>query len=463
MADMLYRSTRGEAGSVSFQEVLFSGLAPDGGLYIPEVLPKYDASFRSSMVEMSYEEVAFAVLKPFVGSCFSDQELNTIINEAYSEFRKSDKCDMVNLSENHKILELFHGPTFAFKDFAMQMIARMFHQALKNIRKSITIIVATSGDTGAAAVHAFRNLEFVNLYVLFPKDRISEIQRRQMTTENASNVSVVSVDGNFDDCQSIVKSIFKDKDFSKAVSLTGVNSINWARIISQVVYYLFAASRLPASATIDFCVPTGNFGNIYAGYVAKKLGVNIDKLIIATNQNDILHRTLSSGHYRKGEVLQTFSPSMDIQVSSNFERMLYEVYQCDAKIVIKKMESLQLNGSYDIEEDSLRILRNNFVSGAVTEAETLAEIKKIFIHSKMIICPHTAVGTKVSRNFIDEKKITISLATAHPAKFGDAVEKAISRNIVLPKSLDALFYKGEKVVEAPNDVNYLKDFIRREQ
>ena len=233
---MLYKSTRGQVEPVSFKEVLFSGLASDGGLYIPENFPVFDPGQISSFESMTYEEVSFSILRPFIGHLFSDQELMNMIVNAYSQFKCEERCKMFSLSENHKLLELFHGPTFAFKDFAMQMIAQMFNQALKKIRKSITIIVATSGDTGAAAVNAFSNLEFINLYVLFPKNRISEIQRRQMTTKKASNVSVISVNGDFDDCQSIVKSIFTDKDFSREISLTGVNSINWARIISQVVY-----------------------------------------------------------------------------------------------------------------------------------------------------------------------------------------------------------------------------------
>ncbi len=459
---MLYKSTRGGAKRISFQGVLFSGLAADGGLYIPDHLPKLGVMDVSKFVDKSYEEVAISILKPFLGDLFSEEELQTMVYDAYSGFRKRDRCELVSLSENHKVLELFHGPTFAFKDFAMQMIAQMFHQALKKIRKSITIIVATSGDTGAAAVQAFRNLEFINLYVLFPKDRISEIQRRQMTTETASNVSVVSVNGNFDDCQSIVKSIFNDTSFSERIALTGVNSINWARIISQVVYYFFTASRFSSNVKVDFCVPTGNFGNIYAGYVAKKLGANIDKLIIATNQNDILHRTLISGRYSKGEVFKTFSPSMDIQVSSNFERMIYELYQGNGNIVARKMRELHLKGSYGIEEDILNQLGEEFYSGTVSEEDTLAEIRNVFEKYNMIICPHTAVGTKVSREFFDKEKITVSLATAHPAKFAESVEKAIKTNISLPKSLEKLSVKEEKVVEAPNDVNYLKDLIKRE-
>ena len=458
---MLYKSTRGKEQGVSFQDVLFSGLATDGGLYIPESLPNFDPIIFSRFGEMSYEQTAFSVLKPFIGNFFSDQELEFMTYKAYCEFRYSDRCKLVNISDNHKVLELFHGPTYAFKDFAMQMIAQMFNQALIKFRKSINIIVATSGDTGAAAVHAFRNLEFVNLFVLFPKGRISEIQRRQMTTEKASNVSIISIDGNFDDCQSIVKSIFADIKFSRKLSLTGVNSINWARIMSQVVYYVFAASRLPANANLNFCVPTGNFGNIYAGYIAKKLGANIHKLIIATNKNDILHRTLSTGHYSKGKVFRTSSPSMDIQISSNFERILYDLCSQDPKKVTEKMSLLKSEGSYRLDSENLILLKEIFFSGTVTEPETLDEIQQMFTESSLLVCPHTAVGTRVSKNFINNENITLSLATAHPAKFSEVVQKAINKNVVLPSFLQRLYSKEETLVEAPNNANYIKNLIER--
>ena len=458
---MLYKSTRGKEQGISFQDVLFSGLASDGGLYIPESLPDFDPMIFSRFCEMSYEQTAFSVLKPFIGDFFSDQELELMTNKAYREFRYADRCKLVDISDNHKVLELFHGPTYAFKDFAMQMIAQMFNQALIKFCRSINIIVATSGDTGAAAVHAFRNLEFVNLFVLFPKGRISEIQRRQMTTEKASNVSIISVDGNFDDCQSIVKSIFADIEFSRKLSLTGVNSINWARIMSQVVYYVFAASRIPASANLNFCVPTGNFGNIYAGYIAKKLGANIHKLIIATNKNDILHRTLNTGHYSKGKVFRTSSPSMDIQISSNFERILYDLCNQDTKKVSEKMSLLQSEGSYKLETEKLTLLKEIFFSGTVTESETLDEIQQVLTESSFLVCPHTAVGTRVSKSFIDNENITVSLATAHPAKFSEVVKKATNKKVVLPSFLQRLYNQEETVVEAPNNANYIKKLIER--
>ena len=323
---MLYKSTRGKIRNVSFKDVLFSGLAPDGGLYIPEKLPSPDLFNVSTFSEKKYDEIVQIVLKPFMGSFFDDDQFKQITKNAYKNFKTRNKCELISLSKDHMLLELFHGPTYAFKDFAMQMIAQMFQEALKKIKKSINIIVATSGDTGAAAVNAFRNLENINLYVLYPNKRISEIQRRQMTTVEASNITIFSVDGTFDDCQSLVKTIFNDVTLSKKISLTGVNSINWVRIISQVVYYCFAASRINPQKKIDFCIPTGNFGNIYAGYIAKKIGTNIDKLIIATNVNDILHRTFTTGRYFKDKVYKTHSPSMDIQISSNFERLLHHTF-----------------------------------------------------------------------------------------------------------------------------------------
>ena len=458
---MFYKSTRGKIGNVLFKDVLFSGLAPDGGLYIPENLPNPQLFNISSFREKKYDEIAQIVLKPFIGSFFNDSQVNLITKNAYSKFKIPNRCELINLSENHMLLELFHGPTYAFKDFAMQMIAQMFQEALKSIKRSINIIVATSGDTGAAAVNAFRNLDNINLFVLYPNNRISEIQRRQMTTVVSSNIKIFSVDGTFDDCQTIVKTIFNDVSFSKKLSLTGVNSINWARIMSQVVYYCFAASRVDPQKKIDFCIPTGNFGNIYAGYVAKKIGINIDKLIIATNVNDILHRTITTGRYFKDKVYKTHSPSMDIQVSSNFERLLYHIYK-QPKIVEKQMLELKSNGFYEIEDVRLNKLKEDFSSGVATEDETLLEIFNVYKNNKLAICPHTAVGSFVSRKFLNKKKVMISLATAHPSKFVESVQKALGTTIKLPDEMKKLYSKKENVIDAPNEVSFFKNFLRKE-
>ena len=458
---MFYKSTRGKIGNVPFKDVLFSGLAPDGGLYIPENLPDPQLFNIRSFREKKYDEIAQIVLKPFIGSFFNDSQINLITKNAYNKFKTPNRCELINLSKDHMLLELFHGPTYAFKDFAMQMIAQMFQEALKSIKKSINIIVATSGDTGAAAVNAFRNLDNINLFVLYPNNRISEIQRRQMTTVVSSNIKIFSVDGTFDDCQTIVKTIFNDVTFSKKISLTGVNSINWARIMSQVVYYCFAASRVDPQKKIDFCIPTGNFGNIYAGYIAKKIGTNIDKLIIATNLNDILHRTITTGRYFKDKVYKTHSPSMDIQVSSNFERLLYHIYK-QSKIVEKHMLELKSNGFYEIEDVRLNKLKEDFSSGVATEEETLLEIFNVYKNNKLAICPHTAVGSFVSRKFLNNKKVMISLATAHPSKFVDSVQKALGKTIKLPDEMKKLYSKKENVIDAPNEVSFFKNFLRKE-
>ena len=458
---MLYKSTRGKIRNVPFKDVLFSGLAPDGGLYIPEKLPGPNLFNVSTFSEKKYDEIVQIVLKPFMGSFFDDDQFKQITKNAYKNFKTRNKCELISLSKDHMLLELFHGPTYAFKDFAMQMIAQMFQEALKNIKKSINIIVATSGDTGAAAVNAFRNLENINLYVLYPNKRISEIQRRQMTTVEASNITIFSVDGTFDDCQSLVKTIFNDVTLSKKISLTGVNSINWVRIISQVVYYCFAASRINPQKKIDFCIPTGNFGNIYAGYIAKKIGTNIDKLIIATNVNDILHRTFTTGRYFKDKVYKTHSPSMDIQISSNFERLLHHTYK-NPKIVENQMEQLKSSGFYEIEDSKLNELKKNFSSGVATEEETLLEISKVYEESKLVICPHTAVGTFVSRKFLNKNKVMITLATAHPSKFIDSVQNALGKTIVQPDEMKELYFKKESVIDAPNDVSFFKNYLTKE-
>ncbi len=458
---MLYKSTRGKIKNVPFKDVLFSGLAPDGGLYIPEKLPDPELFDIRTFSEKKYNEITQIILKPFVGSFFDDCQLNHITENAYSNFKTPNKCELKNLSRDHMLLELFHGPTYAFKDFAMQMIAQMFQEALSKIKKSINIIVATSGDTGAAAVNAFRNKENINLFVLYPCNRISEIQRLQMTTTNSSNIKIFSVDGTFDDCQTIVKAIFSDLSLSKKISLTGVNSINWVRIISQVVYYCFAASRINSQKKIDFCTPTGNFGNIYAGYIAKQIGTNIDRLIVATNMNDILHRTITTGRYLKDKVFKTHSPSMDIQVSSNFERLLYHIYKQPINVE-KQMDELNSRGFYQIEDARLNKLKEDFSSGVATEEETLSEILNIYKSSKITICPHTAVGTFVSRKFLNKNKVMITLATAHPSKFIDSVKIALGKDIEQPQAMKELYSKKESVIDAPNEVNFFKNFLRKE-
>jgi threonine synthase len=331
---MKYISTRGSAPELSFEDTMLTGLARDGGLYVPKSIPTLSQAEIRAMAGLSYEEIAFRVMRPFVGDSFSEEEFFEIIQRSYAGFRHSARAPLVQLQSNHFLLELFHGPTLAFKDFAMQLIGQMFQVALRRREEHVTIVGATSGDTGSAAIEAFRGLDAVDVFILYPHDRVSEVQRRQMTTPKDSNVHALAVDGHFDDCQARLKDMFNDFDFRDSVRLAGVNSINWARVLAQVVYYFSSALSLGApDRPVSFTVPTGNFGDVFAGYIAKRMGLRIDQLVVATNQNDILHRCLSTGKYKKNMVLPSLSPSMDIQVSSNFERALFDAYDRDGSAV----------------------------------------------------------------------------------------------------------------------------------
>ena len=458
---MKYISTRGKAPKLDFSGVLFSGLARDGGLYLPSSWPKFSTGEIKEFSGKSYEEMAFNVIKPFLGDVFSDDELMKVIIDAYAGFRCSVRCPLSEVQENLYQLELFHGPTFAFKDFAMQLVARMFDCLLKKYDKRITMLAATSGDTGAAAVEAFKGIESVDLFVLYPEGRISKVQQRQMTCANKKNIHALSVKGNFDDCQLIVKTLFADLPFRDRVNLSGVNSINWARILAQVVYYFSAYSQIQSvSSRIKFCVPTGNFGNIFAGYVAKKMGLPIDKLIVATNQNDILYRIVSKGVYLKEEVSATMSPSMDIQVSSNFERLVFELYHRSSQTVSELMESLKCKGNYSLSQEAFNNLKSSFAAGRSSEKETIKTISEIFDSQKMLICPHTAVGLNVAKKFCKKTEIPIiTFATAHPAKFPDAVKLASGVLPDIPNKLENIFNKEEHFLSVPNSVKSVKHII----
>ena len=346
---MKYVSTRGKAPVLNFEEAMLTGLARDGGLYVPQSIPNFSPSDISSMSDLSYEEIAFKVISPFVRDCFSDDELIKIISKAYTQFGHIERAPLVELENNHFLLELFHGPTLAFKDFAMQLIGQFFQVALERKKSRVTIVGATSGDTGSAAIEAFRGLDAVDVFVLYPDGRVSDVQRRQMTTPSEKNVHAIAINGHFDDCQARLKDMFNDFEFRDGVNLAGVNSINWARVLAQVVYYFSSAVKLGApNKKISFSVPTGNFGDIFAGFIAKKMGLSIDRLVIATNQNDILHRCLSSGVYKTDRVLPSISPSMDIQVSSNFERALFYATDCDGSEVSNLMEQLKSTGKFTV-------------------------------------------------------------------------------------------------------------------
>jgi threonine synthase len=407
-----------------------------------------------------YEEIAFRIMRPFIGDTFTDTEFGDIIDRAYAGFSHPARAPLVQTAPNRFLLELFHGPTLAFKDFAMQMIGQMFEVALKRRGDRVTIIGATSGDTGSAAIEAFRGLDAVDVFILFPHGRVSEVQRRQMTTPVEPNVHALALAGDFDDCQARVKDAFNHFDFRDRVRLAGVNSINWARVLAQVVYYFSAATSLGAPhRAVSFTVPTGNFGDIFAGYIARRMGLPIDKLVIATNRNDILHRTLQTGAYTKAGVEATISPSMDIQVSSNFERVLFDVYDRDGAAVADQMKMLGDAGSFPISQGALGRLRELFQSGSASEAETAAEITGTFATTGEILCPHTAVGEKVARDLADAAVPMVTLATAHAAKFPDAVEAAMGLRPPLPNRMADLYDRSERVVRVENDLAAIETLI----
>ena len=458
---MKYISTRGLAPALTFEEAMLTGLALDGGLYVPEYIPKVTKNQILSMQGLRYQEIAFKITKLFMGNAFEDDELHEIIEKAYADFSHISCAPLVELEANHFLLELFHGPTLAFKDFAMQLIGQLFQVALKRRGKRVTIIGATSGDTGSAAIEAFKGLDAVDVFILFPDGRVSDVQRRQMTTAKESNVHAIAVDGTFDDCQSRVKDMFNDHEFRNEVQLAGVNSINWARVLAQIVYYFSSAVSLGApSRKVSFTVPTGNFGDIFAGYIAKEMGLPIDRLVVATNQNDILHRCLSGNGYHTTEVAASISPSMDIQISSNFERALFYAYALDASEIAKLMDQLKQNGGFEITNSALSALSQHYSSGMATEIETSNTIERSLSRSAQLLCPHTAIGVKVADDFRDHAVPMITLATAHPAKFPAAVRNASEVNPSLPDRMSDLFDRSERISKVTNDPGELKRFIR---
>ena len=456
---MRYVSTRGNAPKLSFEEAMLTGLARDGGLYVPNVVAPRRPDEIEALPGMSYEEVAYWVMRPFIGESFAPQEFREIIARAYAGFDHAARAPLTQLGPNHFLLELFHGPTLAFKDFAMQLIGQLFQAALAKRGQRVTIVGATSGDTGSAAIEAFRGLDNVDVFILYPHGRVSEVQRRQMTTPTEANVHALAIDGTFDDAQARLKDMFNDFTFRDEVGLAGVNSINWARVLAQVVYYFTAAVSLGGPLRpVSFTVPTGNFGDIFAGYIARQLGLPIEKLVIATNQNDILHRTLQTGAYTKSEVVPSISPSMDIQVSSNFERVLFDAYGRDGSAVADQMADLA-KGGFTISQGAMEYLREQFASGAASEDETRATIKRIYETTGEVICPHTAVGVKVAEEHLGATPM-ITLATAHPAKFPAAVKEACGVDAPLPPHMADLFDREERLTQVPNDLAALEALIR---
>ncbi|MCH2164468.1 MAG: threonine synthase [Marinovum sp.] len=457
---MQYVSTRGQAPELSFEEAMLSGLARDGGLYVPKSIPRLSKDEIAALEGASYEEVAFVVMRPFIGDSFDDATLKRLIAAAYGSFGHNVRAPLVQLAPGHFLLELFHGPTLAFKDFAMQLIGQFFQEALGRRGERVTIVGATSGDTGSAAMEAFRGLDNVEVFILYPHGRVSEVQRRQMTTPKEENVHALAIDGTFDDAQARLKDMFNDLEFRDEVRLAGVNSINWARVLAQVVYYFTAAISLGApNRAVSFTVPTGNFGDIFAGYIAKSMGLPIHKLVVATNQNDILHRCLSTGAYQKGDVLPSISPSMDIQVSSNFERVLFDVYDRDGGAIRQLMSELN-DGGFSVSQGALERLQEIFVSGRVSEEETQAMITHANANMGELLCPHSAIGVHVAEAHGSGTVPMVTLATAHPAKFPDAVEAASGIRPPLPNRMADLYERSERVTRVPNDLSALQAVIR---
>ncbi|MEC6997093.1 MAG: threonine synthase [Pseudomonadota bacterium] len=459
---MKFVSTRDNKKSISFKKVSLEGLAQDGGLYIPHNWKMLDLSYDKKNV--SFQNIAFQVIKNFVGNEINFPHLESLITDSYKNFSNKEITPLKKVENNHWILELFHGPTLAFKDIALQFLGNLFNYFLDKKEKKLNIIGATSGDTGSAAIEAVKNNKNVNIFILHPYNRVSEFQRRQMTTVNSKNVYNIAVKGTFDDCQYIVKKLFKDKA-SKEKRFASINSINWSRIMAQISYYIYAYEKLSLindKKKISFSVPTGNFGDAYAGYLAKsKFNIPIHKLIIATNENDILNRFFRKGEYKKNFVRSTYSPSMDIQVASNFERLLYDILKQDSTeltTLMKEFEAkdkLYLNDKYD------KKILNTFLSYKVSNKQTIKAIKSVYDKYKIILDPHTAVGFFASLEYLKENKndISVTLATAHPAKFSDSVTHAININPKLPLRYKNIYKLNEKFKVIDNDYSKIKKYI----
>jgi len=455
---MRYISTRGDKNEVSFVDALLTGLAPDGGLYMPVTWPQLADGWKARLKDAPYTDCALEVTRAFAGDDFSDDELQDLVQATYALFADPDVAPLRELEPNLLLLELFHGPTFAFKDFAMQMLGHLFDASLKKRDERRTIVVATSGDTGAAAVEALGGLECIDLFVMHPEGRISDAQRRQMTTSLEANVYNIAVQGTFDDCQRILKTLFADDEFRNSVSLGAVNSINWARIMAQTAYFISTAAKLDSPAA--YSVPTGNFGDIFAGFVARKMGVETGPLVIATNKNDILHRTLMTGIYKIESSAATLSPAMDIQVASNFERLLFEVLDRDAELLGDMMNDLASKGEMRIPASAIATMRETFLSDHVDDDETREEIRATFNSTSVMVDPHTAVGLRAARQQLtDYDGPRVVLSTAHPAKFADTVEAATGKAPDMPARLADMMDAPERLTTLLPDANVIKGFI----
>ncbi|MEO1042404.1 MAG: threonine synthase [Pseudomonadota bacterium] len=457
---MRYISTRGQSPEADFPDVLTRALAPDGGLYVPKEWPA--PLDMDALRGQPFAQVSAKILKLFAGDSMTEDEARALTDAAYATFRHEEACPVVPLWGEDHLLELFHGPTLAFKDVAMQLIARLFERDLAQRGGHMTVIVATSGDTGGAAVSALANRENLKIVSLHPHNRISEVQRRFMTTSGANNVLNLAVHGTFDDCQSAVKALFADRPFAEDVALGGVNSINWARIAAQVTYYVTASLALDKDGPVHFSVPTGNFGDVFAGYVAQRLGAPVGQLIVAVNENDILDRALKTGTYEKKGITQTEAPSMDIEVASNFERLIFEASHRDDQLTLALMESLKTTGSFSLPREVLDVMRGGFSSARAGADDIAAEMKRAQERTGMILDPHTAIGLHASRLAREEglQGPLVTLATAHAAKFPNVVEEVTGHRPALPFAHDALYEEPEVYQEIPNDLAAMKTAIR---
>lgn len=459
---MQYISTRGAAPPLDFAEVLLAGLASDGGLYLPAKWPQLDEDTQRSLQGKPYQEVAFQVMKPFVGACVPEAALRTIIGKAYGGFTHKAVTPLVQLDSQLWLMEMFHGPTLAFKDIALQLLGHLFDYVLAEKKQRLTIIGATSGDTGSAAIQGCRGRDNLDIFILHPKGRVSEVQRKQMTTVADRNVHNLAIEGNFDDCQEIVKSLFNDEAMRKELNLGAINSINWARIMAQIVYYVYAAVNLGApDRAIGFCVPTGNFGNIFAAYAAKQMGISIARLVCASNSNDILTTFYDTGIMKMGLIKPTLSPSMDIQVSSNFERLLYDLLERKPGELIRSLAMFRASGAYGLAPGQHRKYRSLFVGHRADDMATLGTIAAAHRLYGQIIDPHTAVGLNAALvTQLDSQFPLVALACAHPAKFPDAVLKAIGIRPHLPPRVGTQMNQPERMTTLPKDYHIVAQHIR---
>ncbi|MDC0938824.1 threonine synthase [Candidatus Pelagibacter sp.] len=456
---MEYISTRNSSKTFNFKEVFIKGLADDGGLFIPKSLNKFSKAEIDSFKKLSYQELAKKIIFSFIGDFMSKNDLSKIIDKSYSVFREKNVVKLIKVGDR-SVLELFHGPTLAFKDVAMQLLGNFYEYYLNNENEKINIVVATSGDTGAAAIDAIKGKKNVNIFVLHPHNRVSSVQRKLMTTVKEQNVINIAINGNFDDCQNLVKSMFADKIFSNEIRMSGVNSINWARIIAQSVYYFYSYFLVEdKDRPLNFSVPTGNFGDVYAGYLAKKMGLPINKLVVATNQNDILHRAISKGSYEVEKVTETISPSMDIQIASNFERLIYDLNDCDDAQTINAMNDIREKGKYTIDQERLNKINTDFLSSKMSEEEVLETIKKVYDKFDIVLDPHSAIGYGAFDK-VNLSGNNIVLATAHPCKFPDAIKNAINLKAELPKELMYILNEKENFDIIDNNIDKVKQHIK---